>query len=132
MFAVSVFDPTKSGSVIVTVTSPVALPPVTLPAPQDPVVSGVVVNPSSQSVFRGSTLQFTATVAGYTNPNPPMSWRVGSNPDGTGAISSGTGITGNGSLTIGANETATTLYVVATFNPDATRFGSAIITVRSN
>ena len=168
VFATSVFDTTKSGSVLVNVTpqltqppptrpptqppaeqpptrppvtrppaeqtpaQPPAQPPVEQPAPPVPVISGVIVNPSTPQANRGSTIQFTAQVESYTNPNPPISWRVGTNPNGTGAVSSGTSITGNGLLRIGANETAAILYVVATFNPDTSRFGSAVVTVRAN
>ena len=117
VIASSVADTTKSGSASVTVTAAAGT------------VTGVIVNPSSQTVKRGATIQFTAIVEGYTNPNPPMSWRVGTNPNGTGAVSSGTRISGNGLLTIGPDETATTLYIIATFNPDTSKFGSAIITV---
>ena len=111
---------------------PSVQPPADQPPTEQPptvIATGVIVNPSVQTIRRGNNFQFTATVSGYTNPNPPMSWRVGTNPDGTGAVSSGTSITGNGMLRIGANETATTLYVIATFNPDSSRFGSAVITV---
>ena len=118
VFATSVVDPSKLGSVVVTVTEPTA------------VFTGVTVIPSSQTLRRGSSLQLRATVEGYTNPNPPMSWRVSSTPDGTGAVSSGTRITGNGSLTVGANESAQILYVIAIFNPDSSRFGMAVITVQ--
>jgi len=111
---------------------PSVQPPADQPPTEQPptiIVTGVIVNPSSQTIRRGNTFQFTATVAGYPNPNPPLSWRVGPNSNGTGAVSSGTSITGNGLLRIGANETATTLYVVAIYNPDTSRFGSAVITI---
>ena len=149
VFATSTFDPNMSGSVILSVTpAPVTPPPPVNPPPTQPPVinppdivnppttpppslvpSGVTVIPSNMTVARGSSFPLTALVDGYTSPNPPMSWIVSSTADGTGGVSQGTHITGNGELSIGVNETAGTLYVIAIFNPDPSRFGMAVITL---
>ena len=147
VFAVSVFDPARSGSVIVNLTAPPVQPPPVQPPPvepppvqpppvqpppteEPPPVSGqVIVLPSNQTLSRGSNFQFAVWVQGYSNPNPPMNWTVSSTPDGSGSVANGTRITGNGSLTIAANETHSTLYVIASFAPNPSLRGMAIIIV---
>ena len=147
VFAISVFDPSRSGSVIVNITGAIQppLPPIDPPTeeppiqpPEPPVIqpppvhNGVTIIPSSHTASRGDIFQFTAMVQGYTNPNPPLNWHVSSTQDGTGAVSSGTRITGNGQLTIGASETNAVLYVFAFFAPNPGLSGMAIVMVRTN
>ncbi|MCL2265180.1 MAG: hypothetical protein FWC22_03960, partial [Treponema sp.] len=125
IFATSVFDPTKSGSVIITVT-----PAVTVPVtPTLPVVTSVSVSPPSRTMNTNESLQFTAVVTGTNNPGTAVTWRVSSNAAGTGAVTAGTSVNANGFLTVSANETRTTLYVIATSTADTTKSGIATVTV---
>jgi len=118
IFATSVADPTKFGSV-----------PVTLTAPVTPTVVSVAVSPSNQSVERGRTVQFSAAVTGNNNPANTVTWRVSTNASGTGAVTPGTNINANGLLTVSANETSTTLYVIAASTVDPSKFGSVVVSV---
>ena len=118
VIASSVTDPAKSGSVIVNVIVPT--------------VTGVAVSPANQSVNRGKTLQFSASVVGSNNPSNAVTWNVSSNAAGTGAVTSGTGINANGLLTVSANETAATLFVIASSVTDPARSGSVIVNVNIN
>ena len=115
VFATSVADPTKSGSAYASIVVPI--------------VTGVAVSPPNQSATSGSTLQFSATVMGTNIPNNAVTWRVSSNPSGSGAVTAGTGITANGLLTVAANETISTLYIFATSAADTTKSGSAYVSV---
>ena len=116
--ATSTVDTTKSGSATVTVNIPVV-----------PTVTSVTVSPSSQTITRGNTQQFSAAVTGTNNPGTGVTWRVSSNTAGTGSVTSGTSISSGGLLTVSANETMTTLYVTATSTVDTTKSGSAAVTV---
>ena len=115
--ATSVFDIAVSGSAAVTVT----LPP--------PVVNSVTVTPVNQSVQTGSSIQFSAAVAGLNNPSTAVTWRVSSNTAGTGAVTQGTGISASGLLTISANETHSILYVTAASVFDITKTAQVTVTV---
>ena len=114
-FAYAVEDPSKFGSAIVTVIVPV--------------VSGVVVSPGGQSVNRGGSIQFQASVTGTNNPSNAVTWRVSSNAAGTAGVTAGTGINANGVLTVSANENAAVLYIIATSVTDPSRHGNAAVTV---
>jgi uncharacterized protein YjdB len=81
---------------------------------------------------RGSTSQFNAAVTGTNNPGTSVTWRVSSNAAGTGSVTAGTSINASGLLTVSANETMTTLYVIATSTVDTSRSGSATVTVNIN
>jgi uncharacterized protein YjdB len=118
VIAASAVDPTKSGSVVVNVIIPAA-----------PTVTGVTVSPSNQSVTRGGTIQFNASVTGTNNPSGSVTWRVSSNAAGNGAVTQGTVINANGLLTISANETTATLYIIATSTADPTKSGSVAVNV---
>jgi len=130
IFATSVADPRRSGSVPVIVTAappaPVEPPP---PVVSPPTVTAVTVNPSSITSSVNSTIQFNASVTGLNNPSTTVTWRVSSNAAGTGAVTPGTSINNNGVLTIGANETLSTLYVFATSTANTSISGSAAVTV---
>ena len=115
VFANSVEDPSKSGSVIINVLVPT--------------VTGVSVSPANQSVTRGRTLQFNASVIGNNSPDTAVTWRVSSNADGTGAATRGTSVSNSGLLTVSANETVTTLYVFATSVADPTKSGGVAVRV---
>lgn len=89
-----------------------------------PTVSGVTVEPNTQSVAKGGSQIFTATVIGSNSPAQTVTWSV------TGNASASTTISG-GTLTVGSDETATTLTVKATSTVDNTQSGSATVTVTS-
>jgi uncharacterized protein YjdB len=99
------------------------------PTQQTPTVTGVTVSPSGQSVEKGKTLQFNASVTGTNNPNTAVTWKVSSNTGGTGAVTSGTNTNSSGCLTVSANETAATLYVIATSVADTSKSGRASVNV---
>ena len=79
---------------------------------------GVNIDPKTATVEKGKTQQFTATVV---NDNSGVDFKV----DG----SSDSKIDGTGLLTVGANETATTLTVTATSKKDPSKFATATVSV---
>ena len=86
-----------------------------------PAVTGVTVSPSTATVTKGNSTQLTPVVA--TNGFAPktVTWSM------TGATSSS--VNEEGLVTIGADETATSITVTATSTFDSTKAGSATITV---
>lgn len=86
-------------------------------------VTGVTVSPTTATVTKGQNLVLSATVAGTGIINKNVTWTV------AGAASSGTYINDAGKLHVAADETATTLTVTATSVGDATKSGTATITV---
>jgi hypothetical protein len=80
-------------------------------------------------VVRGGSLRFSAAVAGTNNPDDAVTWKVSSNAAGTGAVTAGTVIAANGTLTVAAAEAAATLYVIATSAIDSTKSGSIAVTI---
>ncbi len=89
-----------------------------------PTISGVTVEPDTASVAKGGSQIFTATVTGSNSPAQTVTWSV------TGNVSASTTISG-GTLTVGSDETATTLTVTATSTVDTTQSGTAAVTVIS-
>ena len=113
--AVSVSDPTKTDSKevrVMTVTS----------------VTVTVAGGTARAV-RGGTLQFNAAVAGNNNPDSAVTWKVSSTADGSGAVTAGTAMAANGTLTVAKTEAATTLYVIATSRINAGKSGSIAVTI---
>jgi len=92
-------------------------------------VTGVTVSPSNQSVARGGTQQFSASVTGANNPDNAVTWKVSTNIAGTGVVAPGTAINANGLLTVSANEIFTVLYVRAVSVVDPSKSGSAAVSV---
>ena len=100
---------------------------VSLPAPADelqteenqtePQETGLTVTPATAEAEKGGTLQLTA--------NGTVTWSV------TGGASAQTQVDAAGLLTVGADETADTLTVVATAADDNTKTASAVITVKA-
>jgi hypothetical protein len=86
------------------------------------VVNSVIVSPSTATVQRGQTRQFSATVSGTGNPPQTVTWTV------TGG-GSGTTISNTGLLRIAANDSANSLTVRATSTSDNRRNGTATVTV---
>jgi uncharacterized protein YjdB len=107
--ATSTGNTSISGTATVTVTAPAAT------------YTGVTVSPASQSVAKGGTQTFTATVQGTNDPAQTVTWTVDGN--GTTAITSG------GVLTIDAAESAGTLTVTATSTGNTSISGTATVTV---
>ena len=106
-------DSTKSGTATVTVEP--ATPPST--------ITDVTVTPDTATIQTGGEQQFTATVTGTGDFSQAVTWTV------EGAASTGTTISTTGLLTVGEDETATTLTVIATSNGDNTKSGRASVTV---
>lgn len=109
--ATSTADGTKTGTSTVTVGAPT------------PTVSSVTVTPGTPSVAKGATQSFGATVAGTHSPAQTVTWSV------SGKTSSSTAIDAAGLLTVGSDETATSLTVTATSTVDTGKSGTATVTV---
>ena len=86
----------------------------------EPYVSSVTVTPGSASVARGTSMRFTANVAGGNNPKLSVTWSVSGQQKGTG-------IDGNGNLNVAADETAGDLTVRATSDFDSSVYGTASV-----
>jgi hypothetical protein len=110
--ATSVFDATRSGSAAVTVA------PVPVPG-----IESVTVSPATATVLLGTSEQFTADVVAVNGADEAITWSV------QGALSASTTIDAEGLLTVGADETATSLTVVAASVFDATKSGTAAVTL---
>ncbi len=85
-------------------------------------VSGVSVTPSTAAVEKGGSQQFSVNLSGQGSFDESVTWSV------EGAASASTSITQDGLLSVGADETATTLTVRATAS-DNTKSGAATVTV---
>ena len=96
------------------------------PATITPTVTSVSVSPNPATVQKGGTQQFTAIVSGTNNPAQTVSWSL------SGAEKPGTSISTGGLLTVAADETAATLTVTATSTVDATKGGTATVTVQTD
>lgn len=94
---------------------------VTIPTPT---VTSVTVSPSTATVTTGATQQFGAVVNGENSPSQDVDWSVNGNS------SSNTKISSSGILTIGADETATTLTIKGTSVLDKTKSSTAVVTVK--
>jgi hypothetical protein len=79
--------------------------------------------------LRGAKLKFSAAVVGTNNPGTGVTWKVASKNDGTGDVTAGTSIASDGTLTVAAEETAATLYVIATSSVDTTKSGSIAVII---
>ena len=90
-----------------------------------PTITGVTVTPATATVQQGNTRQFSASATGTGDFSQAVTWTV------EGAVSASTTISAFGLLTVGADETATTLTVRATSNGDNTKSGTAAVTVET-
>lgn len=86
-------------------------------------ISSVTVSPATADAAVGTSLAFTATVAATGFIDSTVAWTV------TGAAKDGTKIGRDGILTIAADETAESLTVKATSVADATKYGTAVVTL---
>jgi len=84
----------------------------------------VRIDPPSHSLLAGEEMQFRAKVEGPNGPTQLVTWTV------TGALSEGTTISSTGVLTVGADETATSLTVKATSTASQNITGSSIIAIQ--
>ncbi|MDR0644404.1 MAG: leucine-rich repeat protein, partial [Treponema sp.] len=87
-----------------------------------PTVTSVTISPATPNVVKGGTQQFTATVSGTNNPAQTVTWTV----EGGG---NGTSINSSGLLSVGADETASTLTVRAASTVDTSKSGTTTVTV---
>jgi len=85
-----------------------------------PKVGSVVLSTAATSVVAGGNVKLSAFVAGQA-PNQNLTYSVGSRSDGTGPVVAGSAIAADGTLTVAAAETASSLYVKAQSNSDATK-----------
>lgn len=89
---------------------------------ETPAITSVTVTPASATVAKGSSLQLSASVVATGFAKTGVMWEL----SGDGIAST---IDQNGKLTVGADETATSLTVTATSLTDGTKSGTATITV---
>lgn len=88
-----------------------------------PTVTSVALTPATKSIQKGSSETFEATVLGTNSPAQTVTWTV------EGNTSANTSITSAGVLTVGSDETATSLIVKATSTYDTSKSGTATVTV---
>ena len=74
-------------------------------------IAGVTISPENTSVPKGGQRQFTATVIGYGDFDKSVTWNIYDH-------SAGTTISQDGVLTVGVDETATTIRVEARIDRD--------------
>jgi hypothetical protein len=88
-----------------------------------PTVYGVTVNETGETVPKGSSRQFTATVDAAGGAATTVEWSVE-----TPGVNGGTGFTGN-TLYVASGETAASITIRATSAEDDTKYGEAAVTV---
>lgn len=88
-----------------------------------PGVTSVTVTPKTATVAKGATQQMTASVITTGFAPKTVTWSL------TGATSST--ISANGLLSVGADETGTSITVTATSTFDTSKTGSSTITVQA-
>lgn len=86
-------------------------------------VDSVSVTPATANVTLGWVKQFTAHVITNPDVSPAVTWSV------VGAASAGTTVSADGLLSVAADESASSLTVVATSVVDPTKAGSAQVTL---
>lgn len=91
-----------------------------------PAITSVTVSPSTATVVKGNSSQFTATVVNTGFAPKEVIWTV------EGGADAGTVISDNGLLSVSSNETATSLTVKATSSFDSTKSSSAAVTVTAS
>jgi len=86
-----------------------------------PKVGSVILSTTAPSVVAGKTVKLSAFVAGLA-PNQGLTYSVGSKEDGTGAVTAGTAMAADGTLTVAAGEKSSSVFVRAVSNSDKTKF----------
>ena len=110
--ATSTVDTSKSGTATVNLITPIT-------------VTSVTVSPNPANVAKGKTQSFSVSVSGTGNPSQTVTWTLeGAKTSASTSINSSTG-----ALTIGTDETATTLTVRATSTVDSSKSGTASVTI---
>ncbi len=89
-----------------------------------PEVTAVKVNEGNSEVKTGETKTFTATVEGNDLTDTTVTWKV------EGNTSKNTTISKDGVLTVGEDETAETVKVIATSNYDTSKNATVIVTIK--
>jgi len=122
----SIADSQTAGSLNVTAISVddpniIGVASVTIPL----IITDLTVSPSTVSVIRGDSQQFTAEVNGSNNPPQDVIWTL------TGNANSETSINNNGLLTVASNETSTSLTVDATSSYNSSISGTASVAINS-
>ncbi len=79
---------------------------------ESPAITRVKISPSTVTMKQGNTMDFNVTVEGRNDFDKSVSWRIQGNNSGD------TSIDGEGYLTIGDDETAGSITVIATSNAD--------------
>lgn len=102
-------DRNVSATVTVTITS------------LDPIAVGIIITPGSVSVEKGKSISFSAAVIEMDNQS--VTWNI------SGHSSSNTQISEEGILTVGDDETAETLTVIATSEEDTSITAAATVTI---
>jgi hypothetical protein len=129
--ATSTADSSKSGKAAVKMPAPAkpAVKPKPAPKPSPkpkpapkPTVTKVTVTPAVATIGRGATRQFRASVTGTNSPAKTVKWSL------TGA-STGTKISADGLLTVGANQTSGTITVKAASTASPSKSGKAAVKV---
>jgi hypothetical protein len=92
-------------------------------------ITGIALTPINVTLAQGALQQFTVTATMSDNttrsiPASQVTWEISPNPSSATTL-----LTGGGLLTVGADETQTTLYVYATLNANTALSGSATVTV---
>lgn len=88
-------------------------------------ITSVTVTPTTATINKGSSSMFSATVTGTGIYNKYVNWSV----TGDSALSTNTHISHEGILTIGSDETNTSLTVTATSSEDNSKTATATVTV---
>lgn len=88
-----------------------------------PAITSVTVSPSTATVVKGNSSQFTAAVVNTGFAPKEVIWTV------EGGKDAGTVISNNGLLSVSPDETAKTLTVKATSSFDSTKMSTATVTV---
>lgn len=91
-----------------------------------PTVTDVSISPNPIDMANGGSQAFTATVTGTLDPPQTVTWSV------SGNYSRNTSISTDGVLTIGDDETATTMMVKATSTFDTGKYARAYVTLSGN
>ncbi len=87
-----------------------------------PTVDEIIILPLNPEVKKGESLQFTVSVLGENNPSQEVLWSI----EPASAYST---ITADGLLTVSADETASTLTVMAKSKQDGSRAATVTVTV---
>ena len=89
-----------------------------------PTIKYMSVNPNVAEVFKGKSQQFKVLISADQQADKTVTWSV------EGATSRNTLIDSNGLLTVGSDEVASQLQIIATSNQDSSKQAKAIVTLK--